>query len=80
MDVLANSTVVIILQYVSVPNQHTVYLKLTQCCMSIISQRGKNIDNVTISGLLTAKGSSKTLSILSCPWFSEVIKNDSMCD
>lgn len=77
---LTNLIVVISSQYICISNCPVVHLKLTQCCMSIIPQRGKNIDNITISGLLTAKGSLKTLSILSCPWISEVIKNDSMCD
>ena len=39
MEVLPNTMLVIILQYMSVSNQHTVHLKLTQCYMSIISQR-----------------------------------------
>lgn len=30
MEVYANSMVVIILQYISISNQHAVYLKLTQ--------------------------------------------------
>ena len=35
MEVLANSMVVIILQYLSAANQHVVHLNLTQCCMSV---------------------------------------------
>ena len=35
--VLANTTVVITVQYISVSNPYVVH-KLTQCCMSIISQ------------------------------------------
>ena len=42
LEVLANATVVIILQYIKVSNQHVVHLKLTQCCMSIISQLKKD--------------------------------------
>lgn len=34
---LANATVVILLQFVSVSNRHDVHLKLTQCDMSVIS-------------------------------------------
>lgn len=37
-EVLANTTVVIILQYENVPNQYAVNLKLSQCDISIISQ------------------------------------------
>ena len=36
MEVLSNTMVVIILQYISVSNQHIVHIKLTQCYMSII--------------------------------------------
>ena len=36
MEVLANAVVSIILQYVSVSNQHLVYLKFTQCYISQI--------------------------------------------
>ena len=39
MEVLANTTVVIILQYINISNQLFVHLKLTQCYMSIISQK-----------------------------------------
>ena len=35
---LANTTVVIILQYISVSNQHAAHLKLAQCYMSIIQK------------------------------------------
>lgn len=38
MDVLSDTMVVIISQYISALNQHVVDLKLTQCCKSIISQ------------------------------------------
>lgn len=38
MEVLANATVVIVLCYISVQNQHIVPLKFTQCYMSVISQ------------------------------------------
>ena len=38
MAVLGNTTEVIILQYISVSNQHIVHIKLAQCYMSIISQ------------------------------------------
>lgn len=34
----ANAMMVIILQYINVSNQHIIHLKLTQCCVSIISQ------------------------------------------
>lgn len=40
MEVLANATVVIILQYINVSNEH---LKLPQCYMSIISQPKKKV-------------------------------------
>ena len=39
--VLANAMVVITLQIVSVQNQHTVHLKLTQCSMIAILQSWK---------------------------------------
>lgn len=35
---LVNATVVIILQYINVSDQHIVHLKLTQCYKSITSQ------------------------------------------
>ena len=38
IEVLAKTTVLIILQYINVSNQHTVYLKLIQCYMSMIPQ------------------------------------------
>lgn len=41
MVVLANTTVVIIVQYTNVSNQQSVHLKLTQCYKSIISQKGR---------------------------------------
>ena len=41
IEVLANDAVLIMLQYIKVPNQHVVYLKLIQCRMSIISQLKK---------------------------------------
>ena len=42
MEELANATVVFILQYRNVSNQHVfVHLKLTQCYMTIISQLKK---------------------------------------
>lgn len=72
--------VVIISQYMCISSHHVVYLKLTPCCMSVISQSWKNIDNVTISDLLRAKRSSKTLSISPCLWISEIIRSDTMCD
>ena len=40
MEVLANPLVAILLQYIFVSNLRTEYLKLTPCCMSIISQQG----------------------------------------
>ena len=36
IEVLANSTVIIILQYINVPNQYIVHLRLTQYYMSNI--------------------------------------------
>lgn len=39
--VLAKVTMVIILQYINVSNQHVTHLKHTQCDMSIISQQKK---------------------------------------
>lgn len=38
MEVLSNTVLVIILQYISGSNQHIAHLQLTQCHMSIISQ------------------------------------------
>lgn len=38
IEVLAKATGVIILQYTNVSSQHIIYLKHTQCYMSIISQ------------------------------------------
>ena len=38
IDLLANNTIIIILQYINLLNQQTVHLKLTQCYMSILSQ------------------------------------------
>ena len=38
MEVLANTTVVITLQNISIGNQHTIHLKLIQCYRSIIPQ------------------------------------------
>lgn len=37
-EVLAKAMVVIILQYINVPNQQVVSLKLTECYVSIMSQ------------------------------------------
>lgn len=37
MEVVANTTVVIILQFTNVPNQPTVHLKLMQLCVNYIS-------------------------------------------
>lgn len=37
MEVLANAIMVIIMQHIKASNQHSVYLNLIQCCMSIIS-------------------------------------------
>ena len=37
MEVLDNAMVIIILQCISVSNQHIVHIKLTSCYMSIIS-------------------------------------------
>ena len=37
-EVLANAMVVIILQYINVSNHYIVYLKLTECYISSISQ------------------------------------------
>ena len=37
MKVLANTMVVIILQYINVSNQHDGHLKLIQCYMAIIA-------------------------------------------
>jgi len=41
MQVFANAVVVIILQHVSAPHQHVLYLKCTQCYMSILSESWK---------------------------------------
>lgn len=38
MQVLAKAMEIIILQYITVSNQHNVDLKLTQCYMAIIVQ------------------------------------------
>ena len=38
IEVLANTMLVIILQYLNISNQQIVHLTLTQCYMSIISQ------------------------------------------
>lgn len=38
MEVLVNTTIVIILQYINVLNQYVVHLTFTQCHMSITSQ------------------------------------------
>lgn len=35
MEGLADATVGIISQYISVSNQHVVYVKVIQCCMSL---------------------------------------------
>ena len=37
IEVLANATVLIILQYINILNHHTVHLKLSQSYLSIIS-------------------------------------------
>lgn len=42
MEVLANSTVIMVLQYINVSNQHTVHVQLMQCYISIISQLKKS--------------------------------------
>ena len=47
IEVLPNDAVVIMLQYIKVPNQHVVYLKLIQCHMSIISQLKKKNEGET---------------------------------
>lgn len=36
---LANAVVVIILQHISVWNQHLIHLKVTQCYISILSKK-----------------------------------------
>ena len=38
MEVLTNLSVVIISQYIHIPNHHVIHLELTQCYMSLISQ------------------------------------------
>lgn len=38
IEVLANAVVAVVLQYTHVANQHAVYLELTQCSTSILSQ------------------------------------------
>lgn len=38
IEVLANTTVVIILQYINTSNEHIVHLKHKQCYVSITSQ------------------------------------------
>lgn len=43
MDMLANAMVVIILQHIWVSNQHIVYLKLTQCYISMYLPGNQNI-------------------------------------
>ena len=42
-EMLVNTMVVIILQYVNASNQYIVHIKLTQCSMSIIFQFKKNV-------------------------------------
>lgn len=42
IEVLATSTVVVILQFIKVSYQLAVYLKLTRCYMTSISQKHKN--------------------------------------
>ena len=37
IEVLVNATLVIVLPYINLPNQHVVHLKLTQCYISITS-------------------------------------------
>lgn len=36
MEVMADATVVITLQYINISNQHIVYLRLTQCYIPIV--------------------------------------------
>ena len=60
---LANATVVIILQYISVSNLHIV-LKLTQCCMSVISQLNKIKCSKDVSSSSTRDNSFTSGSLL----------------
>lgn len=50
VELLANTMVAIILQYINVSNKHTVCLKFTQCYMSITSQKAvaKNYRKFTV--------------------------------
>ena len=47
MEVIANPIVIVILQYVCIPNHDIVYLKVTQNYMSVISQESWKRGNVT---------------------------------
>lgn len=48
---LTNFIVVIILQYIHMPNHHVIYLKLTQLYISLISQ--VIWGNITLGKILT---------------------------
>lgn len=55
MELLANATVIIILQYTCVWNQHIIHLKLTQCYMPLISQlkkKKKKMKRILLAGSL----------------------------
>ena len=59
MDVLTNLIVVIILQYIIIPNHHIVHLKLIHCYMSIISQYSQK--KIKIKGYISEKITSAKL-------------------
>lgn len=63
---LALMLMVIVLQNISVSNQHIVYLKCTQCYVSIISQFKKKMKKKSTHTLrqVTIKSSNKPIIIL----------------
>ena len=66
MQVLANLMVITILQYISVPNQHAVHLKFTQCYIST-QRRHWHPTPVLLPG-----NSQGRRSLLGCsPWGQE---------
>lgn len=72
MEVIPTTTVVIILQYVSVSNQHIIHLKFIQYYMSIISdkvekEKTKNPKHFTIKqSSLIKSGHSASYSTVIC--------------
>ena len=71
MVLLAKAMAVIIAQYLSVANQHVVYLKLINCYMSIICQVGKKevklflwVDNLIIYTKKSKRMYTKLLELI----------------